>query len=101
MPRWAMATYPESKPMQGYPWGMGELTNIVVGTNESDYNPQAASLMTMAGEHARKPQISGWSRSYSYSYYVLLECSLPANQKTTSFREFFYGSDACISMQCT
>ena len=39
--------------------------------------PRNASLKTLTGDHARKPQFSGCVCSYSYSYSVLPEYSLP------------------------
>jgi len=55
--------------------------NTIVCRNESEYNPQVASLLTLVGEHARKPKFLGCVRSYSYSYYALLEYSMSQARK--------------------
>ena len=61
------------------------MITIVVSANESEHNPQQASLKTFNGDHVIKPQFSGYVRSYSYSYYVHPEYSLPHTNKLQVF----------------
>ena len=63
-----------------------ELDKSSVCANESEHNPQQASLKTLAGDHARKPQFSGCVRSYSVRTNVLPEYSLPHPRKLPVFR---------------
>ncbi len=53
----------------------------VVCAKESEHNPRQASLKALTGDHVKKPQFYGCVHSYSYSYYVLPEYSLPQSKK--------------------
>jgi hypothetical protein len=58
---------------------------VVVRANESEHNPQQASLKTLTGVPTGKQHFFGFVRSYSYSYDVLPEYFLPHSRKLLVF----------------